>query len=98
MPRLSLVIFLSLAAACARRVPPIVTAADAERVQMPLAELDQGRTLTIRKCGRCHDTPMPSDHRAADWPELIGEMAERSKLEGDERTTITRYLVAMTPR
>jgi len=101
MPRLSplaFVLALVGAASCARRVPPAVTAADAQRAQLPLAELDQGRTLTIRKCGRCHDTPMPSDHTAADWPELIGEMAERSKLEGDERTTIMRYLVAMTPR
>jgi len=103
MPRLSPIALVLVGAAlvgpaCAPRVPPVVTAADAQRVQLPLADLDQGRTLTIRKCGRCHDTPMPNDHSAAEWPELIGEMAERSKLEGDERTTIVRYLVAMTPR
>lgn len=84
--------------ACARRVPPIATAADAERSQVPLAELEEGRKLVLGKCSRCHDTPLPSDHTAGEWPAMIGEMAERSKLVGGERTAIERYLVAMATR
>ena len=95
---LALVLVAIVLVACARRIPPIATAADAERSQIPLAELEQGRKLVLGKCSRCHDTPLPSDHTASEWPAMIGEMAERSKLVGGERSAIERYLVAMTAR
>ena len=94
-----LVVVLALVlVACARRLPPPATAADAERSQVPLAELEQGRKLVLAKCGRCHDTPLPADRTATEWPAMVGKMAERSKLSGDERSLIERYLVAMTAR
>ncbi|MEJ7600256.1 MAG: hypothetical protein WKG01_20270 [Kofleriaceae bacterium] len=81
--------------ACARRVPPVATANDAERGQVALGELERGRALVLGKCARCHATPLPSDHTATQWPGMINEMAVRSKLDAGERTAITRYLVVM---
>jgi hypothetical protein len=89
---------LVIVAACARRSPPQVTAADAERANIELAELQQGRKLLLGKCAGCHKTPMPSDHTAAEWPKMIDEMADRANLDVRQRKLIERYLVTMTER
>jgi len=76
--------------------PPHATALDAERGNVALHELEEGRTLLIRKCGGCHRTPLPSEVRATEWPSKLGEMAERSKLDAQQRARIERYLVVMS--
>ena len=82
-------------AGCAARQPPIATAADAQRASIALADLEQGRTLLIRKCGGCHRPPMPTEHRAAEWPGKLDEMAIRSNLDGEQRRALQQYLVTM---
>ena len=98
--RLTLVcVVLLVVAACARRMPPRATAADAERTNVSLAELEQGRSLVVAKCGsRCHKPPMPGDHAASEWPHALDEMAPRAALTAQDRQLIEQYLVAMTPR
>jgi len=88
-------VVIGVLAACARRIPPVATASDAERARVPLVELEQGRKLVLGKCTRCHETPLPRDHTPNEWPQMIGEMAERSKLDLAERSAIEQYLVAM---
>jgi len=82
-------------AACAPRQPPVATPADAQRASIPLADLEQGRSLLIRKCGGCHRPPQPSEHGAAEWPSKLDEMAIRSNLDGDQRRALQQYLVTM---
>lgn len=83
-------------AACAPSVPPPASASDAERAHVELAELQQGRTLLVQKCGNsCHVAPMPSQHTPAEWPHSLDEMAERSKLQPMQRALIEKYLVTM---
>lgn len=82
-------------AACARRVPPHATALDAQRANVELAALEDGRTLLVRKCSGCHRTPMPRDQAAARWPALVDEMAERSSLDAHERQLVLQYLLVM---
>lgn len=88
----------ALLAACTPHTPPRATAADAERAQVEIVQLEQGRELLIKKCEGCHKTPMPTDHTAADWPTLLDEMAERSKLDRVQRSLIEKYLVVMAER
>lgn len=95
MKRLALLVLM---AACARRSPPQVTAADAERSNVELAELQQGRKLLLGKCAGCHKTPMPNDHTKAEWPRMIDEMADRSNLDMMQRSLIEKYLVVMSTR
>jgi hypothetical protein len=84
---------------CAPRVPPRATAADAERSNIALADLEHGRSLVISKCGsRCHKTPMPSQHTALEWPKALDEMSPRANVAGDDRRAIERYLVVMARR
>jgi hypothetical protein len=90
--RLALLIVL---AACARRSPPQVTAFDAQRANVELADLQQGRKLLLSKCAGCHKTPMPNDHTAAEWPKMIDEMADRANLDMRQRGLIEKYLIVM---
>ena len=95
----SLLLPLVLLAACAPRVPPPVTSGDADRAHVELAELQQGRTLLVQKCGNsCHVTPMPAQHTAAEWPAKLNEMADRSHLQPMQRALIEKYLVTMATR
>ena len=84
---------------CAPRTPPAVTASDADRAHVEIAELQQGRTLLVQKCGNsCHVTPMPSQHSAAEWPAKLDEMAGRAHLQPIQRALIEKYLVTMASR
>ena len=78
--------------------PPIATGVDAERSHVALAELQQGRSLLVEKCGGCHHTPLPSEHLRFDWPMKLREMAARANLDHAQRRAIETYLVAMAPR
>jgi cytochrome c5 len=89
--RLAFVVFLT---ACTKP-PPQATAIDAQRANVALADLNEGRTLLIKKCGGCHRTPLPHEYRAAEWPKHVSEMAERSKIDDKQRSLIERYLVVM---
>ncbi len=82
--------------ACARRTPPNATTIDAQRANVELAELQQGRALTIRKCGNCHQAPLPRDHVASEWPSMLDEMATRANLDARQRHMIEQYLVVMS--
>ncbi len=90
MLRLSLLLLIGCAAP-----PPHATAMDAERGNVSLAELQEGRGLLLRKCGGCHRTPLPTEHTSAEWPVMLDEMAERSKLDAQQRKKLERYLVVM---
>jgi hypothetical protein len=84
--------------ACAPHSPPQVTAADAERGNVELAELQQGRKLLLGKCAGCHRTPMPADHTPSEWPTKLAEMAGRANLDGTQTRLIEKYLVVMSER
>lgn len=77
--------------------PPQVTAADAQRANIALAELTEGRALLIEKCSdsACHRTPLPQDHRASAWPHEVAQMVERANIDKREQKLIEQYLVTM---
>ena len=78
--------------------PPIATVADAQRAHLELAQLQEGRSLLLSKCGNCHRPPMPADEAVAAWPAKITEMSERAGLVGPQRQMIETYLVTMAQR
>ena len=87
-----------LVGACAVSAPPTVTALDASRANVALADLQSGRTLLVRKCGGCHRTPLPAEHGAREWPAMLEEMSQRSNLDLAQRHLIEAYLVTMATR
>jgi len=100
MRRLALMIVLPglVALAACGAMPPVATAGDAARTNVALAELEQGRSLLLSKCGNCHAPPLPASQRSAAWPAKVDEMAARSKLVGPQRDLIAQYLVAIASR
>jgi hypothetical protein len=92
---LGLAIGLGAAAAGCGMGPPPVTPADAMRANVQLADLEQGRSLLISKCGGCHRTPVPAEHVAADWPKQLDDMAVRANLKPVQQQLIGQYLAAM---
>ena len=76
--------------------PPPVSPADASRAQVQLADLENGRSLLMSKCGGCHRVPLPAEHRAPDWPTKLGEMSARAHVDEQQRHLIEAYLVAMS--
>ncbi len=92
----ALVVVVALAGC--RGGPPPVTANDAARAHVELAELQRGRSLLVTKCGNCHRPPMPSDQPSNAWPKKIDEMSGRANLDFGQRRLIEMYVVAMAPR
>ena len=91
-------LFISTAVGCAAIPPPLVTPAhvqwaDATRPDATLASLDQGRTLLLRKCNDCHNTPAINLETPATWPGKIDEMGERAHLKPTDIELIKRYVV-----
>jgi nitrate/TMAO reductase-like tetraheme cytochrome c subunit len=87
-----LAIALVAVAGCATP-PPLVTALDAERANVAIEDLQQGRTLLLAKCGNCHTTPVPAEVTAAAWPKKVDEMAGRAGLTPSQHRLIELYLV-----
>jgi hypothetical protein len=93
--RLGLFLMLASAAACSGASPPHATALDAERGKVALTDLQEGRTLLVRRCGGCHQPPMPGAHTTHDWPKMIDEMRTRANLDARQQQLILQYLVVM---
>jgi hypothetical protein len=89
---------LLVLAACSGRTAPHATAADAQRANVELAELEEGRTLLLRKCGGCHKTPIPNDYSPAEWPKQVDDMAPKAKLDARQHALIEQYLITMSTK
>src|SRR5215468_5873362 len=91
---LASLLLAGLSAGCGGALP-VVTAGDAARTGVALAELQHGRSLVAAKCSSCHRTPQPAEHRSSEWPRMIDEMSRRADVDGSERQAIRDYLVTM---
>jgi mono/diheme cytochrome c family protein len=91
-----------LLAACAAQLAP-PTAEDAARAQLrwpgtTIDELARGRALYVEHCSGCHRIYRPDAYPADRWPKLVGDMAERSKLDAAQADQVVRYLVTTSRR
>src|SRR6185436_2389232 len=80
---------------CGGMSPPSAIPLDASRVNLQLADLQNGRSLLMRKCGGCHRVPLPAEHSPHDWPAKLGEMSARAHVDDQQRQLIEQYLVTM---
>jgi hypothetical protein len=91
-------LFVAPVVAGCRVTPPRATPADAQRGNVELAQLQEGRALMVTKCGNCHQPPLPKDHAPAEWPHQLDEMAVRANLDVKQRFLIEQYFVVMSTR
>ena len=87
----------SMLAGCGTSPPP-VSPLDASRANLQLADLQNGRSLLLRKCGGCHRVPLPAEHSPHDWPAKLSEMSARAHVDESQRQLIEAYLVTMAAR
>lgn len=92
-----LLVLAALATGCGAP-PPAATPADALRSHVELAELQQGRSIMVSKCGNCHRPPQPGDYAASMWPHKLDEMSDRANLQPRQRRLIEQYFIVMAQR
>ncbi len=60
------------------------------------AQLEAGRVVYLENCTRCH-TPEPvRKYTAAQWPGIIAEMADQTKLTPEQHRAVLAYVLAAT--
>jgi mono/diheme cytochrome c family protein len=57
-----------------------------------LPDLQQGRTLYVNNCGRCHGLYSPDDYTPSQWKGIISTMAPNTGLSSSEILLVTKYL------
>lgn len=84
---------LALVAGCATGGgPPVVTNVPAGSPEA--IRLDEGRSLFIARCQRCHALPVPGVLSPEQWPAEVAEMARKSQLDAQQTALVAEYLVA----
>jgi hypothetical protein len=57
-----------------------------------LEELQQGKTLYLNNCVRCHDLYSPDAYTASEWKSIMPGMARNTKMTSTEVTLVTKYV------
>ncbi|MEZ4369177.1 MAG: hypothetical protein R3B07_00070 [Polyangiaceae bacterium] len=57
------------------------------------AELSEGRTLFVERCSGCHSLPVPAEHKAADWPDVMKRMTPFVRMTPHQLEAVERYLI-----
>ena len=91
--------FICLLPACAS-LAPRPTAADVARAPartpaLTLTDLEQGRTIYLRRCASCHQPFDPASQRADSWPHYVDKMKQRARLSDSDANRVVDYLVTM---
>lgn len=73
---------------------PPVTPAMAKASSTPAETLQAGRELFATRCTSCHNADPVRSLDADDWHRVVNKMAERSKLQANERSALLAYLTA----
>jgi mono/diheme cytochrome c family protein len=79
---------------------PVATQVDADRAAATgrpttLAELEQGRSIYLKRCSGCHRPVEPASVLPEVWPSQVAKMKERAHLEPQEEPLVLLYLVTL---
>jgi hypothetical protein len=88
-----------LALACAGKFLPVPSegqAAYATKSGKPstVGTLDQGRSLYVLKCDKCHALPVVQDFSPEKWDRIMGKMKVEAALTAREDYLIRTYVVS----
>lgn len=70
------------------------TAALARQSGKPIAELEQGYSVYMLKCGECHERKLPSQISDMSWHRVVPGMAWNAGLSDADEKALLSYLVA----
>jgi mono/diheme cytochrome c family protein len=57
-----------------------------------LAQLQQGHSLFVGRCGSCHGLPSPDAYSASNWTSILANMAPRAGLSSAETALVSKYV------
>jgi hypothetical protein len=57
-----------------------------------LPELQQGRTLYINNCGKCHGLYSPDSYSSTQWKSIMNNMAPNTGMSASEILLVTKYV------
>jgi hypothetical protein len=70
----------------------IPTERDAQKLNIPLDELQKGRKLYINSCSSCHNLHLPSAYTKQEWWKHLNNMQLRAKIDSSQKELIAKYL------
>jgi len=70
----------------------VPTSADAT-ANATLADLQQGRTLYINNCGKCHGLYSPDSFTSSQWKNsIMPSMASKTMMNSTDKSLVTKYV------
>lgn len=87
----SLAIFVGLAIGCSVALQ-LPTVADAQRENVSLDTLLQGRQLYINNCASCHTLYLPNHLTRNEWHKQMEPMQKKAKISDKQKDIILKYL------
>lgn len=90
-------LLLASLAACVGQVPEPTTQhvarAQSRWPGTTQATLSEGRSLFVERCSGCHTLPIPAEHRAAEWPDVMKRMTPFVRMTPEQLQSVERYLI-----
>lgn len=97
-------VILLTAAACTKKVMPVISDRKADppkmiRTEYPPKETvapdtTAGKNIFIQRCGRCHGLPDANQFNADRWDDILPLMIPRAGLNNEEALHVRTYLLA----
>jgi hypothetical protein len=57
-----------------------------------LAELQQGRSLYISNCNKCHSLYSPDNYAPSQWKSILSSMGPKTSMSASEIELVTKYV------
>ena len=101
MNKTVLVLFIVFISACTatKLVEPSQVDADrgAQKFQgYSMSQLNEGKTIYLANCNKCHRYKVPPSRREAKWDKIIPKMAKKAKLDDAQEKLVLEYVVTMS--
>ncbi len=74
--------------------PSLVERAAGRWADASLGQLEQGRSVYVKRCSGCHNLHLPSERTPDEWAAALDEMAVKGRLDENQKTAVLRYLSA----
>ena len=98
-----LVAALAILAGCATpRTAPAPGPISPEAVEMAKSRwpgstaqtLDEGRTIFVNSCGKCHGHPDRSAYSESEWPPIMERMGKKARLSAEQTELVLHFILA----
>jgi hypothetical protein len=91
-----LIVVLSITVSCSKNIAgtdSLYTPTSANvTTNATLDELQQGRSLYINNCGRCHALVSPDNYNPSQWKTILAGMAPRTNMSASQVLLVTKYV------